>query len=706
MKILFLCTAYNSLSQRLYLALRQKHSITIEYALSEDMMIEAVYLARPELILCPFLTSRVPAQIYNNYFTLIIHPGPPGDAGPSALDWVLMGDDGSVADADQLLKTSAWSLTGRPHWGVTVLQAVEEFDTGPVWAFEQFEIDINDPKVTKSSVYRGPVTRAAVTATFAALDRITISACCTLAMLTTTTLPAPDYLPELRWPPKSTTLPKLLQSTDSAFGSCSPLPVDRTHTKMSISPHLLPDRSYSCLSVTTQQPFLGGPTYHRPLLKAAQRNFDIHNDTAHNISRKIRSADSQPGCLTQTFGGVSLYIYGGIIENDQQLLWRSATEDQVDDGIQTKPEPGLILAHREGAVCFATCDGKGIWISHVRRVKRKSDAFLWPKVPAVFGLRELGLLEDSIPSTLFATLDWSKASRSTYQSLWVDFATYNDTSHVAYVYFEFYNGAMGTAQCSQLLNVFEAILATHASESALAAIVLMGGNSYFSNGIALNVIEANADPSGESWRNINRINDVVQMLLEAFPRRNITTVAAVRGNCAAGGVAMATACDFVITGSDTVLNPAYGALALHGSEYHTLTYPARCGLQAARQLLSKMCPVSPYEAKKIGLVDHVLPGSGHELDTMIRDHMEAMVCAPSFRYRQGQWKVCVDLSANGLAAARTEELGKMAQNFWGKGSERYHLSRRDFVRKVKPQRTPLRFAEHRQGIGLHDEEDG
>ena len=82
MKILFLCTAHNSLSQRLYLELSTQHDVTIEYALSDELMIDAVALAGPDLILCPFLTTFVPKQVYDNYLTLVIHPGPPGDAGP------------------------------------------------------------------------------------------------------------------------------------------------------------------------------------------------------------------------------------------------------------------------------------------------------------------------------------------------------------------------------------------------------------------------------------------------------------------------------------------------------------------------------------------------------------------------------------------------------------------------------------------------
>ena len=51
--------------------------------------------------------------------------------------------------------------------------------------------------------------------------------------------------------------------------------------------------------------------------------------------------------------------------------------------------------------------------------------------------------------------------------------------------------------------------------------------------------------------------------------RGIVTVACVRGNAAAGGVALAAACDVTIASRGVVLNPAYRAMGLHGSEFHS-----------------------------------------------------------------------------------------------------------------------------------------
>ncbi|KAH8658412.1 formyl transferase [Xylariales sp. PMI_506] len=659
MKILFVCTAHNSLSQRLYLALSRFHDVSIEYALSDEAIIEAANLTRPDLVICPFLTARVPEEVYLNYLTLIVHPGPPGDAGPSAIDWLLMGDDGTESDVQQKLGGGPLSDKGRSHWGVTILQAIAEFDAGPVWAFEQFEVDIDEPGLTKSTLYRGPVTRAALSATLAAVERIQAEA--SRIASSNSPLPSPGL---------------------SKFPSI-------------IRPGLQADPAFRYTSVHQMKPFLGGTTHSRPLLKAAQREFDVEKDAAKEISRRIRSADSQPGCQSKVFGP-SLYIYGGLIDESEEVAANAANA-----------RPGQIVARRDGAVCIATCDKKGIWITHVRRLKRKGDPMLWPKVPSASGLQELGVLDTcsfvgAEPSALPS--NWSKSLANTFQEIYVDYQTLDEDKRVAFVHFDFYNGAMSTEQCSRLVDALEDVIKSHTNDGPLNAVVLMGGDSYFSNGIALNVIEAASDSSLESWLNINRIDDIVDCLLKDMASRNILTIAAVRGNCAAGGVALAAACDIVITGSDVVLNPAYRALGLHGSEYHSVSYSGRCGPEVARGLLRDMVPISPYQARSMGLVDHVLPGSGRTLDRRIHNHIKAVV-------RSGKttlpvpWKSTLDLSPSALARARATELGEMAKDFWSPRSERYHLRRRNFVRKIKAKETPLRFATHRRTGEMLDEEE-
>ena len=78
--------------------------------------------------------------MWARYLTIIVHPGPKGDRGPSSLDW-------AVTD------------TGA-QWGVTALQAVEEMDAGPIWGTRSFPL-ASTPR-RKSSLYNGPVADAAI----------------------------------------------------------------------------------------------------------------------------------------------------------------------------------------------------------------------------------------------------------------------------------------------------------------------------------------------------------------------------------------------------------------------------------------------------------------------------------------------------------------------------------------------------------------
>ena len=377
-------------------------------------------------------------------------------------------------------------------------------------------------------------------------------------------------------------------------------------------------------------------------------------------------------------------MYGGLIEDN---FTHRQPVPLRDSGVK-------VLGVRNEAVCVATCDGKGVWITHVRRPKGKETA-LWPKVPATTGLIELGVLTPASVKDFEWALpyDWSQASWSTLQDIWIEFDTDRNHNKVAYVYFDFYNGAMSTDQCSRLIEAMDYVLSQSTSESPIHAITLMGG-TYFSNGIALNVIEASEDPAEESWLNINRINDVVHYILHEFPARGILTIAAIRGNAAAGGVALAAACDIVIAGAEVVLNPAYRAIGLSGSEYHTLSYYGRCGKVNAENILNAMTPVGPLQAQRMGLVDYVFPGTGKELEVYIRTHI-SMLLEPNCLER-GFWKTRVDLSPSCLARARARELGEMSKDFWSSRSVRYHSRRFAFVRKIKPTQTPLRFAKHRR----------
>ncbi|MEV7602124.1 hydrogenase maturation protein [Kitasatospora sp. NPDC089797] len=149
MRILLLASAFNSLSQRLYAELRdRRHRVDVQLADDGEELTEVVARLRPDLLLAPMLRTAIPEEVWSRLTCLVVHPGPPGDRGPSSLDRAIQ--------------------EGRTDWGVTVLQAEREMDAGPVWAWAPCRL----PERGKSDVYRNEVSDAAVTAVLLAVERV------------------------------------------------------------------------------------------------------------------------------------------------------------------------------------------------------------------------------------------------------------------------------------------------------------------------------------------------------------------------------------------------------------------------------------------------------------------------------------------------------------------------------------------------------
>src|SRR5690348_8061686 len=85
-KILLVATAFNSLSQRVFTALRDRgHCVGVELALGDEQVREAVRRDQPDLVIAPMLKSAIPQDVWSAVTCLIVHPGPLGDRGPSSL---------------------------------------------------------------------------------------------------------------------------------------------------------------------------------------------------------------------------------------------------------------------------------------------------------------------------------------------------------------------------------------------------------------------------------------------------------------------------------------------------------------------------------------------------------------------------------------------------------------------------------------------
>ena len=156
LNILFFSNKHNILSQRIALELtKRQHNISVNEINDPAEMIQLAEQAKPDLILCPYLTKRIPKKVFSNPRTpcWIVHPGIEGDRGATSIDWALYDKE--------------------DEWGVSILQAAEEMDTGDIWSTKNFAIrrrDINT--LTKFSLYVNEVTQTAVKAVLEAIENL------------------------------------------------------------------------------------------------------------------------------------------------------------------------------------------------------------------------------------------------------------------------------------------------------------------------------------------------------------------------------------------------------------------------------------------------------------------------------------------------------------------------------------------------------
>jgi putative two-component system protein, hydrogenase maturation factor HypX/HoxX len=567
MRILLLATSYNGLCQRAHIELEELgHDVSISLSVSEDEMRTTVSLCQPDLIICPFLKERVPEDIWKSHRCIIIHPGIPGDRGPSSLDWAI--------------------TENRKSWGVTALQASNEMDAGDIWSSTHFEMRV----ASKASIYRREVTEAAMCIIADAVRKFQTT----------------GFMPE-------------------------PLDYSNADVKGTV----------------------------RPSMKQVDRRIDWSRDRTDDIVRKIHAADSAPGVL-DTILGEEYYLHG-------------AHKEEVLRG----GPAGQIIAQRCGAICLATTDG-AVWVSHLKRKSAQR-----PQKPRSFKLPAALLLKDKLGRIPESPEDfWCRCQFRTFREIW-----YKESNGVGYLHFDFHNGAMHTEQCKRLKEAY-----VYVRSRPVKVIVLLGGTDFWSNGIHLNVIEAANSPADESWRNINAIDDLV---LEIINTTSCLTVSALWGSAGAGGAIMSLAADRVWARAGCVVNPHYKTMGLYGSEYWTYLLPKRVGSDMTIELTESALPVGMQKAKRMGLIDEIMPNTYSEFVERIKASAGELA-----HHRDYDRLLCAKVKARErdemtrpLQAYRNAELQKMFRQFYDAESV-YHSLRRRFVEKAPSSETGRCMATH------------
>jgi len=386
-------------------------------------------------------------------------------------------------------------------------------------------------------------------------------------------------------------------------------------------------------------------------MRQMERAIDWAHDTTDVILRKMNSAESSPGVLDQLLGE-ERYLYG-----------------PHKEGKLRGPTAGAIIGTRNKAICRATIDG-AIWITHL-----KNKTPLSIKLPAMM---VLGDAVKGVPAYPLPLL--SAETPETNQDIW-----YEEKNSVGYLHFDFYSGAMGPDECARLTGAIR-----EAKKRPTRVLALMGGTEFWSNGMYLHEIEADANPAERSWQNINAMDDMVK---EIITLETQITISAVYGGAGAGGAIMALASDVVCGRSRGILNPHYRAMGLYGSEYWTYLLPRRVGKRKAIEITHISLPIVAAEAKRIGLIDHILSDNRTEFVDQVHEIAEAIAGAPDFNEQLARKHNAraTDEATKPLESYRNEELEQMKKNFLGQSfaGVSYDKYRERFVRKLRPEKIPV-----------------
>jgi putative two-component system hydrogenase maturation factor HypX/HoxX len=395
----------------------------------------------------------------------------------------------------------------------------------------------------------------------------------------------------------------------------------------------------------------------QPLLEQAQRAVDWIADDTATVLRKIHSADGHPGLIDMLL--------------DRPCRLFDAHAEQHLSG-----RPGALIARRHEAVCRATRDG-AVWIGQLQWMGESPQSF---KRPAVLAL---GALAKTLPE--IQELGADAAPRGGDWEI-----RYEERGAIGYLHFDFYNGALSTAQCERLRRAF-----AQARARPTRVIVLMGGSDFWCNGMHLHCIEAADSPADSSWANINAIDDLARDILITDSH---LTIAVLQGNAAAGGVCLALAADQVLADRGIVLNPHYRNMGnLHGSEYWSYLLPRRLGAAQAHRLMSERLPLGAAEAQALGLIDTLAEGEPGCLAALVERH--ALDLAQDEHFAQAlinkRARRAADEQHCALADYRSAELAQMRMNFYG-ADPSYHIARHRFVYRTPHGWTPLHLALHRR----------
>lgn len=176
------------------------------------------------------------------------------------------------------------------------------------------------------------------------------------------------------------------------------------------------------------------------------------------------------------------------------------------------------------------------------------------------------------------------------------------------------------AQSIQLLYELNRQFDRAAQDNDVSVIILAANGPHFSAGHDLRDTDGlralTENPTVGTWCGFGCAGAEAQMAAEkevyiGFSERwrNIPkpTIAEVQGKVIAGGLMLVWPCDLIVAADDAVFIDNTVAMGVCGAEF--FNHPWEVGVRRAKEMLFTSDEVTAAEAKQLGMVNHVVPGS-------------------------------------------------------------------------------------------------
>jgi 2-(1,2-epoxy-1,2-dihydrophenyl)acetyl-CoA isomerase len=142
------------------------------------------------------------------------------------------------------------------------------------------------------------------------------------------------------------------------------------------------------------------------------------------------------------------------------------------------------------------------------------------------------------------------------------------------------------------------------------AIIITGAEGYFCAGGDI------SNPGPFTALQVRAMMKRPQRLLKAIAGHSKPIIAAVEGPAFGAGLALASACDFIVAGESATFCAAYGRIGVMPDIGLLWSLPLRVGMGVVREVIMFADVIKAPEAKAMGIVDWLAEGTGAEAFAM------------------------------------------------------------------------------------------